>query len=142
MNRRGFLIAGAAVALGGVVYFSVGSRQAEARFAHLPLSLEQMQADGALIVDIRTPPEWAQTGVIEGASLVTFERPGTFADSFMAALGDQVANGREIVLICRSGNRSQMAGLALAARVSNRVISVAGGMKRLMREGYHPVPVH
>ena len=31
------------------------------------MTVDQMKADGALIVDIRTPEEWAETGVIDGA---------------------------------------------------------------------------
>lgn len=143
MERRGFLMLGGAAALAGlgVVAMLTGQGHAEAGYAHEPLTVEEMRARGALIVDIRTPPEWAETGVIEGAELVTFEGAGSFAGTFLAALGDKITDGREVVLVCRSGNRTQAAAGALAGRIPNKVTSVEGGMKRLMREGYRPVAV-
>ena len=40
--------------------------------------MRQMMQEGAVVVDIRTAPEWSQTGVIEGSRLITFfdERGG------------------------------------------------------------------
>ncbi|WP_300513614.1 rhodanese-like domain-containing protein [Aliiroseovarius sp.] len=143
MYRRGFLILGGAAGVAGfgAVLLKTAQGFAEVGFSHVPLSVDEMRARGALIVDIRTPSEWALTGVIEGAELVTFQGASSFAGSFMAALGDKIADGRDVVLICRSGNRSQTAAGALAGRIPNKVISVAGGMKRLMLEGYRPVAV-
>ncbi len=144
MNRRNLLMmAGMALLAGGV---GVGSlRQAEADgvagFAHEPLTLAEMRARDAVIVDIRTPPEWDQTGVVDGAELVMFQGARSFPAAFLAALGDEVADGREVFLICRSGNRSQLAGQALAQAIDNPVTSVAGGMKRLLREGVRTVSV-
>ncbi|PTE13422.1 rhodanese-like domain-containing protein [Pseudogemmobacter blasticus] len=100
------------------------------------LTVEQMQASGALVVDIRTPEEWAETGVIDGAKLVTF----TDADSFLAAIGPEIADGRDLVLVCRSGRRSGIAAEALAEVIPNRVISQQGGMVGLVAGGYSPVP--
>lgn len=100
------------------------------------LTVEQMQASGALVVDIRTPEEWAETGVIDGAKLVTF----TDADSFLAAVGPEIADGRDLVLVCRSGRRSGIAAEALAGVIPNRVISQQGGMVGLVAGGYSPVP--
>ena len=100
------------------------------------LTVEQMQASGALVVDIRTPEEWAETGVIDGAKLVTF----TDADSFLATIGPEIADGRDLVLVCRSGRRSGIAAEALAGVIPNRVISQQGGMVGLVAGGYSPVP--
>lgn len=100
-----------------------------------PLSVAEMQASGGVIVDIRTPEEWAETGVIEGARLVTFEG----AQSFIATLGPDLADGRDLILVCRSGRRSGAAAEALQTMISNRIISVDGGMSRIMDEGYQTV---
>ncbi len=104
-------------------------------FETRPLSLAEMQASGALIVDIRRPEEWAETGVIEGARLVTFEG----AQSFIAAVGPDLAGGRDLILICRSGRRSAAAAEALQTMIPNRIISVEGGMGRIIDEGYQTV---
>lgn len=100
------------------------------------MTVDEMKVDGALIVDIRTPEEWAETGVIEGAKLVTFTDP----ESFLAAVGPDLADGRDLVLVCRSGRRSGAAAEALQSLIPNRIISQDGGMSVLIGEGYQAVP--
>lgn len=100
-----------------------------------PLTVSEMQADGGVIVDIRTPEEWAETGVIDGAMLVTFDS----AQSFVAALGPDLADGRNLILICRSGRRSAAAAEALQTMIPNHIISIDGGMGRIIDEGYQTV---
>ena len=100
------------------------------------MTVEQMKAEGALIVDIRTPEEWAETGVIDGAKLVTFTDP----ESFLAAVGPDLADGRDLVLVCRSGRRSGAAAEALQSLIPNRIVSQDGGMSVLIGEGYQAVP--
>ncbi len=92
-------------------------------FEHKAMTVDEMKASGALIVDIRTPPEWFQTGVIEGAKLLTFQDPQTFVD----AIRDDIADGRDVVLVCRSGSRTGAAGMYLAQLIDNKVISVEPG---------------
>jgi len=100
-----------------------------------PLAVSEMQAEGGVIVDIRTPEEWAETGVIDGAKLVTFDN----AQSFIAALGPDLADGRNLILICRSGRRSAAAAEALQTMIPNHIISIDGGMGRIIDEGYQTV---
>lgn len=114
--------------------FTVGGAQAEG-YESLPMSLAEMQAAGGLIVDIRAPEEWADTGVIAGVKLVTFAD----ADSFLAAVGADLADGRPLLLVCRSGRRSAAAAEALAGKIPNRIVSVDGGMGRLIDEGVQTV---
>ena len=130
-TRRQFIEVGAAamtVALAASAGWAAG-------YETLPMTVEEMQAGGALIVDIRAPEEWAETGVIEGAKLVTF----TDADSFLAAVGGDLADGRDLVLICHSGRRSGLAAEALVGRVPNRIISAQGGMAAVIGAGYQTV---
>lgn len=116
--------------------FGFGAAPQIEGFEHKAITVDEMKASGALIVDIRTPPEWYQTGVIEGAKLVTFQDPQTF----VAAIRDDIADGRDVVLVCRSGSRTQAAGMYLAQMIENKVISAAGGMIELVaRQGYQPV---
>jgi len=114
--------------------FAMGGAQAEG-YESLPMSLAEMRASGGLIVDIRTPEEWADTGVIEGAMLVTFAD----ADRFLAAVGADLADGRPLLLVCRSGRRSAAAAEALTGKIPNRIVSVDGGMGRLIDEGVQTV---
>jgi rhodanese-related sulfurtransferase len=100
-----------------------------------PSGAELVAAENTLLVDIRTPEEWRDTGVIEGALLVTYSD----VDSFLAAIAPHREEGQKIALICRSGNRSSRAARRIAARVDAPVMDVAGGMIRIVREGYAPV---
>jgi rhodanese-related sulfurtransferase len=124
----------AAVVLGANYALTRGTDAAS--FESRAMTVAQMQADGALVVDIRTAPEWRETGVIAGAKLVTFADP----ESFLAAIKDDLAPGQDLVLVCRSGRRSAAAAGALAGLIPNRVISADGGMSRIIGEGYGAVP--
>lgn len=104
-------------------------------FESKPMTVPEMRATGGLIVDIRAPEEWADTGVIEGAKLVTFEG----AQSFIAAVGPDLANGRPLILICRSGRRSAAAAEALVSMIPNHIISVDGGMSLIIDGGYQTI---
>jgi len=104
-------------------------------FDHKFMTVDEMKASGGLIVDIRTPPEWYQSGVIEGAKLVPFQDP----QSFLAAVGPEIADGRDLILVCRSGNRTAIAGQYLMQMIPNKIISIAGGMIQVVGSGYEPV---
>lgn len=60
------------------------------------------------IIDIRTPAEWRETGIIAGSyPIMFFDDQGQYniAD-FMAKLSKVAKKGEAIGVICRSGNRS------------------------------------
>lgn len=135
-NKRqvlGFGLVGLVAAAGAGYALTSGGA---AGFDHTFLTVDQMKDTGGLIVDIRTPPEWVQTGVIEGAELVTFDDP----DRFLAAIGPEIADGRDLILVCRSGNRTAQAARLIADRIPNRIVSIDGGMKKVIASGYQPVP--
>lgn len=65
--------------------------------------------DEVLLVDIRRPDEWRETGVVPGALPLTFfDRDGTYdAVAWLAALDERLeSSDSPVVLICRSGVRS------------------------------------
>lgn len=128
----------AAVVLAGIsgVSYALTSGTAQAGYENTFLTVDQMNATGGLIVDIRTPPEWVETGVIEGAELVTFNDPA----SFLAKIGPEIADGRDLILVCRSGNRTNAAAKALQGKIPNRIVSIDGGMRRVISTGYQTVP--
>jgi rhodanese-related sulfurtransferase len=77
------------------------------------------QAAGALLIDVREPAEWHQ-GHAPRATLIPL---GTLPDR----LAD-VPRDRDVLLICRSGNRSGAAQRRLQQLGYQRVVNVAGGM--------------
>lgn len=135
MNRR-ILIGTLAAAAGAVGWAGLGLRAKPANLLLESPSGAALAADaGTLLVDIRRPEEWRETGVVEGALLVTYSDP----QSFLAAVRPHLAPGQRLALICRSGNRTSRAARELAPLVDHPVVDIAGGMLRLRAEGYAAV---
>lgn len=86
-------------------------------------------AGGLTLIDIRTPEEWRQTGVAQGAKRVNMVHPGG-AEGFVAAVLDEVDGnkGAPIGLICRTGNRTGQVQKFLQAQGFTQVYDIAEGM--------------
>ena len=85
-----------------------------------------LRDDGAIIIDVREPDEWA-AGHIPGAILIPLgELP--------SRLGD-VPPHRPIVVVCRSGNRSAQGRDILIGAGFPAVTSLDGGMNDWAAEG-------
>ncbi len=101
--------------------------------------LAALEAQGALVVDIRTPEEWKSSGIIPGSHPLTFyDAEGRFdLPAFAAALNHVSADSkRPVVLVCRSGHRSAEAGQLLANLWPERqVLHLDHGIKEWIREG-------
>lgn len=137
MDRRLFLAFGSAAALAvAAAGFLFGRGSVPGNLTLAALSGETLASDpSVLLVDIRRPEEWQQTGVIEGARLITYAD----RESFLAELRPHLAEGQSLALICRSGNRTSRATRQIAGELEMPVIDVAGGMIRVLSEGYTPV---
>lgn len=89
----------------------------------IDLSVEELKAKIAAgnirLIDVRRADEVAE-GIIPGAEHVAL-------DDFDPAALD-LSDGREIVLYCRSGRRSGIAGEALAAHTGQPAQHLAGGI--------------
>ncbi len=135
ITRRQFLWGGLTLAVAGVTGITLASQPGAARYEYRAMSVAEMKADHALIVDVRTAPEWQASGVIEGATLATFIDP----ERFLARIKADLAPGQDLILVCHSGRRSSAAAEKLAGLIPNHIISVQGGMSRLIAEGYRTV---
>jgi phage shock protein E len=135
-TRRRMIFGLALLPVAGLAVMPLSHRAQAETIVTQAMTVDQMRANGGLIVDIRRPEEWAETGVIDGARLVTFDG----AERFLAELGPEIASGRDLILVCRSGRRTAAAAEALAGRIPNRIISVDGGMISVVNGGYSPVP--
>lgn len=99
--------------------------------------LKEKLAAGVPIIDIRRPEEWQQTGVVKGSRLITFfDKRGRINPDFMSELEKIVKPDQEVVLICRTGNRTG----ALAKFLSERggytgVGNVTHGIVAWMKDG-------
>ena len=82
-------------------------------------ALKAAQEAGVVIIDIRGEDEWAQTGIIEGAKLITgFAPNGAVDPNFLPAFNEAVPTKETpFILYCRTGNRTNMLGRALVEQL-------------------------
>jgi rhodanese-related sulfurtransferase len=116
-----------------------------AAFLALPAAAQQMSAPEAFeaaragklkIIDIRTPPEWKQTGVAKDAALIDMLHPQG-PTGFMNEVLRQVGGDRNapIALICRTGNRTAQVLRYLRAQGFTNAVHIPEGMAG---SGYGP----
>ncbi len=79
------------------------------------------------MLDVREQSEW-DTVHIPGAALIPL---GSLADNLKV-----VPKGVEVVVVCRSGNRSQKGRDILLAAGYKQVTSMAGGINQWSAAGY------
>ena len=98
---------------------------------------ELVAAGKAVLVDIREPAEWAETGVAAPAVLLPksdFDGDRRQWKDFLAKLGD-----KQVILYCRSGRRADTVGQALAQQ--GLPVANAGGLKDWQAAGLPIRPV-
>lgn len=78
------------------------------------------------LVDCREPDEW-EAGRIEGAIFIPLNR-------ILAGEGADLATDRPVVVVCRSGNRSELASMMFQAR-GFESYNLEGGMEAWEAEG-------
>ncbi len=90
-----------------------------------PAAIEQAQAKKALLIDIRTPDEWQQSGMPNNAVGIVWG-DAQFADKVLALTKNNKAAA--LILLCRSGNRSTQAMHYLMGQGFTNVNHVGEGM--------------
>ena len=90
-----------------------------------PAAATELVADGALLVDVREPEEW-DAGHAAGAAHVPL---GSLAER-----ADELPADRTLVMVCRSGGRSQAAATALV-EAGYVAVNMAGGMQAWQSAG-------
>jgi rhodanese-related sulfurtransferase len=81
------------------------------------------------IVDIRTPAEWKETGILQGAIPIMFyDEKGKYdVDKFLSELNAKVDTSKPFAIICHTGNRTSMVAPFLYGQ-TYPVIDIYGGM--------------
>ena len=95
-------------------------------------TLEKMQAQGVPVIDIRTPMEWHQTGIIKGAHKMMFFTPNGQPDlaQWFYDLGRIVKNKKEpFIIYCAHANRTQSLGEGLVQMGFENVYQLKGGIE-------------
>lgn len=94
-------------------------------FWDLPTLRDALADDLARLVDIRRPEEWRETGVAQGAWPIDMTDP-RFRRRLFAAR--QLAGGRPVALICRTGRRSGLVMDEIRRAREPGFVDAAGGM--------------
>jgi len=104
---------------------------------HIPVSRSLIENSDFTIVDIRTEPEWKQTGIIQGSHLITFfDVQGNYdAKAFLKQMDELAKDDKEIALICRTGNRTGQVANFMVQQGYN-VKNLDGGVVSLANEGF------
>jgi len=85
---------------------------------------------GAFILDVREPSEWNESH-LAGATLIPL--------GDLAARVNEVPRDKEVVVVCRSGNRSQQGRDILKSAGFTNVTSTAGGLNQWKAAGLDTV---
>lgn len=99
------------------------------------LSLINDKSSGLQIVDLRTPEEIVNTGMLPGASAIDFTTPG-FEQMIEVLKKDQ-----PVLLYCASGVRSARAANLLQQKGYKKVYNLANGMNGWKAAGNPIIPV-
>jgi len=94
------------------------------------------------IIDIRTPAEWKETGIVKDSyPIMFFDEKGNFnVESFLNQLNSIVKKDEPFALICRVGSRTGMLSEFLSEKLGYKVINLKGGITKMIQEGYKTIP--
>lgn len=94
--------------------------------------LKTLLAQGVPVYDIRRPEEWQSTGVVEGSRKLTYiDVKGRPNPEFLTRFTAEVGKGDPVVLICRTGNRTDALARELVEKMGyTQVYNVRDGITR------------
>lgn len=90
------------------------------------------RAQGAFVLDVRQPEEWAEYHIPDSTLIPLEELSGRLSEISQ----DQ---DREIIVVCRTGNRSAQGRDLLLAAGYTQVSSMTGGLTQWRAQGYPTV---
>ncbi len=121
ISRRGLLAGAAALMLAPALALA---REPAIKVMDPAQAHEKARKGEVLLIDVRTPEEWKETGIPEGA------HPVELAPSFLARLKELTGGDktRPVAFMCATGARSEYVARELAKRGWTHVFDVAGGV--------------
>lgn len=100
--------------------------------------LARLMKSGVPVIDIRTQPEWEETGIVGGSHLLTFfdERGRYDAAAWLDKLKPLAKPSEPVIVICRTGNRTRAVSQFLTQQAGYaRVYNVKSGIKAWIGTG-------
>ena len=93
------------------------------------------------IIDIRTSPEWNQTGVVPNSLLLTFfDKNGRYNfESWYNKLIKIIKKDQPIILICRSGRRTKIVAEMINRKFNYEVYNAKYGIKSWIKANLQTV---
>lgn len=107
--------------------------------------LARLSATGVPVIDVRTAAEWRDTGVVPGSRLLTFfdEQGRSDSAAWLEKLKSIAKPGQPVIVICRSGNRSQKVAQMLSQQAGYRTVyNVKEGIGAWAKDGRTLVPAN
>ena len=91
---------------------------------------QEMLNSNLPIVDIRTAPEWKETGLLKNAiPIMFFNQQGKYnVNNFLKELNAKVDTSKPFAIICHSGSRTSMIAPWLSKELNYKVTNLLGGM--------------
>lgn len=105
--------------------------------------LARLMKTGVQVIDIRTQPEWEETGIVAGSRLLTFfdERGRADPAAWLEKVKPIAKANEPVIVICRSGNRTKAVSQFLSQQAGySRVYNVKSGIKGWIGNGGAVVP--
>ncbi len=105
--------------------------------------LARLTASGVPLIDIRTPGEWAESGLIAGSHPLTFfdERGKADPAAWLEKAKIIAKPGDPVIVICRSGNRTKAASRFLSQQAGYaKVYNAKEGIQVWIKENRPLVP--
>lgn len=104
--------------------------------------VKTLLAQGVPLYDVRRPDEWRATGIVAGSQTVTYvDKSGRANPAFMPRFGAEVAKDQPVMLICRTGNRTdKLARELMAQHGYTKVYNVRDGITGWIAEKNPVVP--
>ncbi len=122
--------------LGGIIIIAlaviIGFPPNTADTTDLPLEVSvadgyQMRENGAFVLDVRELSEW-EDGHIPDATLIPLGQ--------LESRMDEIPTDQDVLIVCRSGNRSAQARDILLNAGFTNITSMAGGMNQWIANSY------
>lgn len=112
-----------------IIALSFGPAAAAERIISATEAYDLSVKNQLMVIDIRSPKEWVESGVPQGARTITMHNPQgnkAFLEAIRDAVGGDTAY--PIALICAVGGRSRWAQRFLAENGFSNVLDISEGM--------------
>lgn len=97
--------------------------------------LKSLIAQGVPVYDVRRAEEWRSTGVVEGSRALTWvNKSGQPNPEFLPRFTAEVGKDAPVILICRTGSRTEALARELAERGYTQIYNVRHGITRWIGE--------